>query len=159
MTTDNDKRLERRVMAVAEAALAARGFVTAIDVFLGLGWLPASSERAWRQGRIPYLEAAVTANLSKISKAMRFFRSWARRKGLNPSETAYVARSRGRRALRFSKSGKPSIERAYRTHWVSPGLSERKRERLAERQSKPPDLVVIWPVSYTHLTLPTIYSV
>jgi len=143
MTTDNDKRLERRVVAAAEAALAARGFVTAIDVLMGLGWLPPSGERAWRQGRIPYLERAITANLSKISKAMRAFRRWARSRGLKPSETAYVARSRDRRPLRFSKSGKPSIELAYRTHWVSPKLSERKRERLAERQSRPPDLVVI----------------
>ncbi|MGC2375270.1 MAG: hypothetical protein WA484_15485 [Solirubrobacteraceae bacterium] len=31
----NDKRLEERVRTVAEAALSERGFVTAIDVFLG----------------------------------------------------------------------------------------------------------------------------
>jgi hypothetical protein len=146
MTTEDDKRLEQRVHAAAEAALAVRGFVTAIDVLAGLGWLPASGERAWRQGRIPYLERAVTANLSKVSKAMRSFRRWAAAQDLQPSETAYVARSRRRQPLRFSKSGKPSIELAYRTHWVSPKLSSVKRERLAERQSKPPDLVVIWPV-------------
>jgi hypothetical protein len=142
----NDRRLEQRVAAVAEAALSERGFVTAIDVFLGLGWLSPSSEQAWRQGRTPYLERVATANLSKITTAMRCFGAWARRRGLKPSEAAYVARSRGRRTLRFSKSGNPSIERAYRTHWVSPRLSERKRERLAERHSKPPELVVISPV-------------
>lgn len=142
----NDRRLEQRVVAVAETALSEHGFVTAIDIFLGLGWLPASSEQAWRQGRIPYLERVLTANLSKISKAMRFFRAWARRRGLQPSETAYVARARGRATLRFSMSGNPSIERAYRTHWVSPRLSERKRERLAERHGKPPDLLVISPI-------------
>jgi hypothetical protein len=38
------------------------------------------------------------------------------------------------------------IEEAYRTHWVSPMLSERKRERLAEKANKPPDLVVIAPL-------------
>jgi hypothetical protein len=36
-----------------------------------------------------------------------------------------------------------SIEGAYRTHWVSPELPERKRERLAERLSRQPDLLVI----------------
>jgi hypothetical protein len=142
----NDRRLEQRVTAVAEAALSERGFVTAIDIFLGLGWLAPSSEQAWHQGRTPYLERVITANLSKISTAMRCFRAWARRRDLKPSETAYVARSRGRATLRFSKSGNPSIERAYRTHWVSPRLSERKRERLAERHSKPPELVVISPI-------------
>lgn len=43
----------------------------------------------------------------------------------------------------FSASGDPGIERAYRTHWVSSELSAAKRERLAERHSRPPDLVVI----------------
>ena len=143
MASDGDTRLERRVIAAADAALAARGFVTAIDVLAGIGWLPPSAERAWRQGRLPYLERAVTANLSKTSAAMRQFRRWAQSRGLAPSETVYVARTRDRRTLRFTESGEPSIELAYRTHWVSPQLSERKRERLAERQSKPPDLVVI----------------
>ena len=146
MAHENDKRLERRVAEVAEAALSERGFVTAIDVFLGLGWLAPSAENAWRQGRVPYLEKSVTANLNKISKAMKFFRAWARSRNLKPSETAYVARVRGRSALRFGKSGNPSIERVYCTHWVSPQLSERKREKLAERHSKPPELVVISPV-------------
>jgi hypothetical protein len=146
MASDSDKRLERRVIEAAEAALAARGFATAIDVLAGLGWLPPSSERAWRQGRIPYLERAVTANVSKVSSAMRHLQSWAANRGLRPSETAYVARTRDRRPLRFSKSGKPPIELAYRTHWVSPDLSDRKRERLAERQRRPPDLVVVSPV-------------
>ncbi len=146
MASDSDKRLEPRVIEAAEAALAARGFATAIDVLAGLGWLPPSSERAWRQGRIPYLERAVTANLSKVSSAMGHFQRWAANRGLRPSETAYVARTRDRRPLRFSKSGKPPIELAYRTHWVSPDLSDRKRERLAERQSRPPDLVVVSPV-------------
>ena len=73
---------------------------------------------------------------------MRSFRRWAQARGLKPSETAYAARSRDRRPLRFSKSGDPGIERSYRTHWVSPELSKRKQARLAERQSRPPEPVV-----------------
>jgi hypothetical protein len=88
----------------------------------------------------------VVASLGKISTAMRCFRRWAQARGLQPSETGYVARTRARQRLRFSKSGDLEIERAYRTHWVSPELSERKRARLVERQSRPPELVVISPV-------------
>jgi hypothetical protein len=87
----------------------------------------------------------VQTNLSRISEAMKLFRSWATAKGLAPSETAYVARTPQRQTLRFSKSGNPTIERLYRTHWVSPELSERKRERLAEKANRPPELVVIQP--------------
>jgi len=74
---------------------------------------------------------------------MAVLRSWAVVQGLQASETAYVARTSDRRPLRFSRSGDPDIERAYRTHWVSPTLSEAKRRRLAERQNEPPELVVI----------------
>ena len=138
--------IEQRVERAAEAALAQQRYVSAIDVFLGLGWLAPTRLDEWRQGRVQCLERVVQASLPKLSTAMRAFRRWAQRRDLVPSETGYVARTRGRRALRFSVSGAPEIERAYRTHWVSPELSAAKRERLAERQSRPPELVVISPL-------------
>ncbi len=147
MGANSQTRLERRVVRAAEAAFADRHYVTAIDVLVGIGWLSLPLVDQWRQGRIEYLERVVSASLGKISTAMHLFRRWAERRGLVPSETAYVARTRDRRPLRFSKSGEPAIERAYRTHWVSPELSEAKRQRLAERQSRPPELVVIWAVN------------
>jgi Protein of unknown function DUF47 len=139
-------KLERRVVPAAEAALAKRQFVTAIDVLVGLGWLKPRRLDEWRQGRVDYLERMVVASPAKNSTAMRCFDRWAQARGLKPSETGYVARTRGREPLRFSQSGDPGIERTYRTHWMSPELSERKRARLAERQSRPPDLVVVSPV-------------
>ncbi len=138
--------IDRRVVRAAEAALAKRKFVTAIDVLIGVGWLEPGRVDDWRQGRVDYLERVMVANLGKISTAMRSFRRWAQTRGLKPSETGYVARTRDRQPLRFSKSGDAGIERAYRTHWVSPELSERKRARLAERQSRPPELVVVSPL-------------
>lgn len=146
VTTGTKDRLEERVARTAQAALDERGFVTAIDVLVGMGWLAPRRVDEWRQGRIAYLEAAVEAGAGKVSTATRHFHGWARRSGLKPSETEYIARTRGRETLRFTKSGNGEVERAYRTHWVSPQLSERKRARLAERQSRPPDLVVISPV-------------
>ena len=130
----------RAPVAAAEDALARQQYVSAIDVLVGLGWLQPGQVEDWRKGRVRYLERVVQANLSRISKAMKMFRRWARQRGLEPSETAYVARGSSRRPLRFSKSGKPAIEEAYRTHWVSPALSQRKRERVAARATKPPPL-------------------
>lgn len=135
--------IQSRVRRVAEQLLAEQQYVRPLDVLLGLGWLAPSHADQWRQGRVGCLEQVVQANLGKISTAMAELRAWATAEGLVASETAYPARTRDRRPLRFSVSGDPSIERAYRTHWVSPTLSERKRERLAARQSKPPELVVI----------------
>lgn len=146
MSAGRARSLEQRVLHVAEATLAERKFVSAVDVLVGLGWLPQARLDEWQQGRVDYLERVVTANLNKLSTAMQLFRRWARGRGLVPSETAYVARTRGRQSLRFSVSGNPKIELAYRTHWVSPELSARKREQLAERQSRPPELVVVAPI-------------
>ena len=146
MGTAVRSKLEERVVKAAEVALADRHFVTAIDVLVGMGWLTTPQVDRWRQGRVDYLERLVTANISKISTAMAAFRRWARSEGLKPSETAYLARSRDHRPLRFSKSGDPGIEAAYRTHWVSPDLSEAKQARLVEKQGRAPDLVVISPL-------------
>ncbi len=147
MNPENRGKLEARVVAAAEAALTRQEYVSPVDVLLGIGWLAPAHLKEWRTGRVPYLEGALQANLSRVSEAMRLFRSWAERRGLRPSETAYLARTPDRPVLRFSKSGNPDIERAYRTHWVSPVLSERKRRRLEERASRPPDLVVIQPLN------------
>jgi hypothetical protein len=140
-------RLEQRVTQAAEAALAEQSYVSAIDVLLRLGWLAPSHLDLWRQGRVECLERTVQAGLGKQSTAMRTLRTWATRRGLTPSETAYVAGTRDRRRLQFSVSGEPDIERAYRTHWVSPDLSARKAERLRAGANQPPDLVVVDPLT------------
>lgn len=143
MVSDNQRKLEQRVVRAAEASLAEQRYVAAVDVLMGIGWLSPQVVDRWRQGRVEYLERDVQADLRRISRAMALFRRWAEHRGLTPSETAYVARTRDRRPLRFSASGAPAIERAYRTHWVAPELSEAKRAALVEKQSRPPDLVVV----------------
>jgi hypothetical protein len=89
-----------------------------------MGWLDRKALARWRLGQVDYLERVVGANLSRISKAMKLFRSWASARALVPRETHYGRRSH---RLRFSKSGHPSLEQMYRTHWVSPTLIEAKR--------------------------------
>jgi hypothetical protein len=145
--TEAANKLERRVVAAAEAALAEQGSVGAVDVLVGVGWLPRAQVDQWRQGRLDSLERPIAVNLHKVSAAMAMFQRWATARGLVPSETAYVGRTRDRRGLQLSRSGDAAIERAYRTQWVSPELSAVKRQRLAERQSRPPDLLVISTVN------------
>lgn len=146
MNRSNQDRLEQRIVEAADAALAQKKFASAIDVLVGIRWLPQSFVSQWRQGRLPYLEEGMSVNPDKLSTALKLFQSWAERRGLKSSETAYVSSTRDRRPLRFSASGQVAIERVYRTHWVSQELSEKKQERLAERQSRPPDLVAISPL-------------
>jgi hypothetical protein len=111
-------------------------------VLTGSGLLTPTNVEAWRKGRIDFLERAIQANLNKISQSMAVFRQWAINKGLKPSETHYVRRTRtGTVDLQFSKSGNPVIEKNYRTHYVSPSLSERKQERLTQKLSNPAHLL------------------
>jgi hypothetical protein len=115
----NQAKLWRVIPTAGSAAVARNGYVTAIDVLLATGWLRPEKVEDWRRGRVPYLEQVTVANLPKISTAMRIFRHWAENTGLRPGETVYVSWTRDRRRLRFSKSGDPNFERAYRTHWLS----------------------------------------
>jgi hypothetical protein len=149
MRRHNRKRLGDRVIQAAEAALAARKYVTPIDVLVGIGWLDPGTVKQWQQGRIDYLEGVVRTNLPRILEAMKLFRSWATAKGLSPNEMHYVARTPSREALRFSNSGDPTIEKQYRTHWISGELSEKERGYLSERASRAPELVVIVPLNDT----------
>ena len=132
-----------RVLGAAEASVAAQHYVGAVDVLVGIGWLDPGTVKRWRQAQIDCLEEALQTNPTRISEAMNLIRSWPAGKGLLASETDYVARTPQRQTLRFSRGGDPTIERLYRTHWVSPGLSEKQRERLAEKASRAPELVVI----------------
>jgi len=125
----NRAKLDRRIAATATSALRARQVVTPVEVLIGIGWLNPADVEAWRRGRVPCLERVATANLAKLSTALRLLRSWAHRNGLTPSETRYVAWTRDRHRLRFTRTGDVNLERAYGTHWVSPALAEAKRAR------------------------------
>jgi hypothetical protein len=146
MSGASESKLERRVVAAAEAALARSKAVSPIDVLTGLGWLHTRTVDEWRQGRVAHLERALTARADRLASVLASLRRWAQDNGLRPSETPYVSATRDRGPLRFTADGDEAAELAYRTHWISPDLPEDRRRRLIERQSKAPDLVVIAPL-------------
>lgn len=109
------KSISKQVATVAGGFVSEKCYVSAIDLFLGLGWLTQDKVSDWRAGKIPYLERVVTASLKKLSRTMKEFRVWARHSKLKASITVYKHKNR---RLRFSKSGNPNIEKAYSTHFV-----------------------------------------
>ncbi|MBR0958272.1 hypothetical protein [Bradyrhizobium japonicum] len=147
MSRKNRVPLGDRVAVAAERALAARQFVSATDILIGIGWLDPGAVERWQRGQVGCLEEVVQIDPPRILEAMQLFQSWATETGLIASPTAYVDRTPQRRELRFSRSGDPGIEASYRTHWVSPELSEKKRERLVAKASRAPELVVIQPLN------------
>ncbi|NUS43139.1 MAG: DUF2293 domain-containing protein [Mycobacteriaceae bacterium] len=134
--------LTARVTAAAESALAQGKVVSPIDVLVGVGWLHTVQVERWRQGRVATLEEQVPVDAAKMAAAVEALRKWAMGRGLTPSETAYVSGSRDRAPLRFTAAGDDA---AYRVHWMSPELSPARRQQIAERQNKAPDLVAVVP--------------
>jgi hypothetical protein len=135
--------LEERVVEAAEGSLAEQGYVSIIDVLTRIGYLAPVHVDDWRKGRFACLEELIFVHPDKISKAIALFQEWAHNRNLKLSKTAYLARTTGpRRELQFSKSGDPNIELVFRTHYFSPALSEKKQEKLREKLSQPPELVV-----------------
>lgn len=147
MNRKNRPPLADRVARAAAAALAEQGYVSPLDVLVGIGWVDGGTVGRWRQGQIDCLEGAMQVAPSRISEAMILLRSWAAERELYASLARYVARTPQRQTLRFGKSGDPTIEGRYRTHWISPELSEKERERLAEKATRPPELVVVQPLN------------
>jgi hypothetical protein len=108
-----------------------------------MGLLASSAVDSWRKGRVDFLEREIQGSQSKISLSMAIFRRWALEKGLKPIDTGYVRHVRsGTVPLQFSITGDPQIEKNYRTHYLSPMLSERKQQKLQEKLNKAPLPVV-----------------
>jgi hypothetical protein len=145
--SQSPSRLERRVVAAAEATLAREQSVSPLDVLAQIGWLPWGLVDDWRRGQVDHLERVAAVQPDRLATALEHLRRWAAGEGLEPSEVAYVAATRDRRPLRFTADGDQATERAWRTHWIRPDLSAAARERVTKRQSKAPDLVVIEPLN------------
>ena len=111
-------RIERTV-----AELLAKGSViTPVNVLVGMGLLRPEHLEEWCRGQIPYLERVITCNLSRVSRILRILRFHAHDLGLKPSFTVYNRHGKGpKQRLRFSKTGDPSLEKAYATHLVRQG--------------------------------------
>jgi len=147
MTRKNKVDLADRVSRAAETLLANRRQASFVDVLVAIRWLAGSHMSSWRQGRLDCLEQAMQVDPSRISQAMTLFESWAAGRGLSPSVTDYAARTPERQTLRFGRRHDPALEERYRTHWISPDLSESAQGRLAQKASKAPDLIVVMPLN------------
>ena len=136
----NDHELAVKVHSSMFHQCRNRGYATAVDVLMDLGYLKKEHYENWRHGRVPYLERVCTVNLSKLSTIRHEMRVYARKAGLKPSFCYYkqwAVKKKGGQGhrpvipLRFSKYGKEDIEKQYATHFVD---SKRVAELKAQRQ-------------------------
>jgi hypothetical protein len=129
-------RLETRVARTAETLLAEQGFVRAVDVIVGLGWLAQPNVDRWARGRVPSLDRCVGVDSDKVKAAFAAMQRWAEDRGLPPSEANYED-------LQFTADGDADVERAYRTQWGSTDVPD----PVIERPRRPRGITVFSPHS------------
>lgn len=123
-----------KVTATVHRLLKDRSVVIPAEVFIQMGYLTKEDYENWRFGRIPYLERVIQCNLSKANRILRILRLHAEDRGLRPSHTVYKKWGKGQKIdLRFSKSGNPTIEALYSTHYLA-GADAGKASREADAE-------------------------
>lgn len=116
-----------------------------------MGLLAPSNVEAWRKGLLNYLREMIQGSPEKVNRALAIFQDWALKRGLEPQEVPYFARTIGQpKELRFTAEARPEEESVYRTHYLSPELPAKRRENLKERLRRPPEIVVFEIVRDSH---------
>lgn len=128
-----------RVIEAAPRVLAAQQHVSLADVLMAIGWLDPGAVTRWRTRQIATLESALSVDPEKLSLAIGVFTAWASTANLEPVVAVPLARSPGREELHASESSER--EAAWRTQWLARDLSPKKRARLMDALTTPPDLV------------------
>jgi len=127
----NRQEIEKKVGYVIRELLNQKGYVTFVDLFMKFGLLDKKGYEDWRFKRVPCLEAVIKTNLARISFIMNTARRCARNGGLRESWTDYRSWGKGRKIrLRFCKSGAPSIEKTYATHFLKPNAEVDSKQIL-----------------------------
>ena len=120
--TYRDDALYPRITRAVDEILRQSKVVAPVDVLVRMQLLAPNDLDAWRRGRVPYLEAVIQGNLTRLSRFLRILRFHAHDLRLVPSITAYMRWGKGpKRRLRFTKIGDPRVEEAYARHFTWPG--------------------------------------
>ncbi|MDZ5504371.1 hypothetical protein U1299_06945 [Enterococcus cecorum] len=125
----NDQQLIKKVNEVAENQHQQQGYIAPVDVLMEIGVLTKQNYEAWRFGKVSYLEKACTCNLNKLTKILKQIYKYAQKNALKPSVSQYRLWGKKGKELRFSKSGRPEVERKYATHFVD-------SKKIAELKAK-----------------------
>lgn len=129
----NNAELDKAVKRLVHSNRYEKGYVCAVDVLMQLDYLSKKDYEAWRFGRVDYLEKVCQINLSKLTLINKLIRKYATELNLKSSWTEYNKFGKGvKHKLRFSKSGKKTIEDRYATHYIDKNRIIELKEMKAE---------------------------
>ncbi len=148
--SQSSSSLQERALVAAERALKRGGSVGPLELLQEIGFLYPGHVDSWRKGvpTVRPLEPHIQCGPAKLEQTYRIFAEWAAAKGLKTVEAEYSRRGVGGvEALQVTVEGSDERERFFRTHYASAELSEKKTERLQQKLTKAPDLVVFLTVA------------
>lgn len=105
VTAYRDDPLYPRIVRAVADILKTGKVVATVDVLVRMDLLDPESLERWRRGRVPYLEAVATCNLTRVSRLLRILRFLAHDLRLVPSVAVY---------MRWGKGPKQRWSRCYR---------------------------------------------
>jgi hypothetical protein len=115
----------------AESALADHQYVSFIDVLTGMNLL--HNVETWHNGRLQYLDELMQGGPEKLLKTIEIFHQWAAARGLRSEDLPPHASFIPRPPKYQTASQYPVLEQAFRLHFVSTQLTEKKLEKLREK--------------------------
>lgn len=143
-------KLSERVVAAAEKALKRGGSVGPLELLQELGFLHWQHFDDWKKG-VPHftpLEPRIQCGAAKLAEVYRVLAEWSAANGMKTVEAEYLRRGVGGvEPLRVTMDGSDEREQFFRTHYASAELSEKKAERLQQKLTKAPDLIVLITVA------------
>lgn len=148
--SQSHSQLRERVVVAAERALKRNGSVGPLELLQELGFLYCGHVNDWQKGVPHYtpIEPHIQCGAPKLAEVYRTFAEWSAAKGMKTVEAEYSRRGVGGvAALQVTVDGNDERERFFRTHYASADLSEKKTERLQQKLTKAPDLVVFITVA------------
>jgi hypothetical protein len=117
-TYRKDKYYPRVVRAVGKI-LARSDVVTPPDIFIEMGNLTKKNYESWCKGQVPYLERVFEGSLSKANRILRIIGFHVHDLNMVSRQAVYHQWGKEKnRILRFSKSGDPTVEKAYSWHYT-----------------------------------------
>jgi len=115
----NRRDLEKKLSPITGTLLKEKGYICMVDVFVKLEYLTDKDVEDWRMKKVPYLEKSIKVGLGKVSFIVKQVQSNCIKGKLKASRTEYRSWGKGKKVpLRFSKSGRQTIEEAYSTHYL-----------------------------------------
>jgi len=115
----NRAEIREKTRAAATSLIFEKGYVSPVDLYIRMEVISPQDYQDWRMGRITYLEKVTARGLGKLNTIIEELRTYARSQGWYPSKTDYNKWGKGaKKRLRFTKSGRPSLEELYATHYL-----------------------------------------